>query len=1227
MVVNASGEFLALVSFFDRRNHDKSFRKVSLMGQGVKTKLYFGAEHDKSFLQEHQSLSLIPLFELLNSMSRCASDLFISLANWSRVEAPKFEISSLYVCTSESNELPKNVAGVVFAGSMCGQIARFYIFKDNNCMPISLSFGHSSKIVDFSSCKIPLFQNTISSLSWDGTVCLWNINDGICVKRYENLLPNGCQKIAMSKTAIEIAVVSGAFTPIYVINVHTGVITQAIRPTSRFVVGLEFYASADSEWLFAMDHNGLASYTSLTPSTATSHKMRIVRPEHKILAALPSPDFMYLLVVYSSSWSIVDICFEHWPMTTQKTESPILRACWLTERNIGIVEMDGTFSYWEVPPTRSPHIHADLLKRMTKEHDVIKSSLETACSMTGQTKVDLAKIREDKESILDPFLSSDEDKKKKTMSSRGSETFDPNEGEEEAAKPILRGHANATLNMPCIAGWDGKPLLGYDDSICIIANDYAEYSLSSGFAHQDRNTAVTAQCLIYNGDEILGLAEGLRNGQIIIRWLRNDKYLAKVKNWKHAVFQKKGHKANHPKVLNVNTNHCGKVVALFATKRYLFSSGKDCMVHVFSLPDFALLTTISIFTAPVISFWPGTLGPDWHGPKTKHVEKNIYLVTKDHVVAVINKNIGKYCNDREHHSVHHIKRIMAGHDGPVRNIWQSIQAHLLIIECNSLYIWSLLTSNLEAILTGQKKAEFLQGIGKRFVKLGPEQKYKTGVMNWSMRLGSLNFQIPVINVQKLALATRRMFQEHMNDPLSSFLDQVKNLPIIEEVLSEKTRHFFKRQGRYKYKTRFDLEFVGSSMIPTIYVPASRMGRKNHWQISSLVSAMILGTRISLSVGMRFHPSMIEYWKAIFHLNLWEQVESLEDYQRPSLFHLFTYVFGIQDEVHEVLFMLVSRYPEAVRYEWMEKIRKASSVFATLHSTMMLVWCTLATTLISSPQLSRDTVQTVVKYLSSVMTSEEIGAFVRELLARGIDVYKDYMTPELTQKVILAIAQNINADNACDAYSLGVFFKKRLEQFVEAAKDAIKSEKHELIAAFLDEISRQLSGVSGPDSANIETLLLLLLRGFCKLTKESASSIMKKVDISLPWFSYNETSRDVIYGNSRGEVRAVIGRPNSVLWTPALKICDTKIERVDLDPSGRMALVVSDEGKRVDFVRVQVDIKEDKETAELVESLGKTFSDGPPQIQWVSVTVVEFTGADGKVKRLDWPPVKWQIDGK
>lgn len=1159
-------------------------------------------------------------------MSRCASDLFISLANWSRVEAPKFEISSLYVCTSESNELAKNVAGVVFAGSMSGQIARFYIFKDDSCMPISLSFGHSSKVVDFSACKFPLFQNAVSSLSWDGTVCLWNVHDGICVKRYEKLLPDGCQKIAMSKTAIEIAVVSGAFTPIYVINVHTGVITQAIRPTSRFVVGLEFYASKDSEWLFAMDHNGLASYTSLTPSTATSHKMRIVRPEQKILCALPSPDFTYLLVVYSSSWSIVDICFEHWPFVTQKTQNPILKAVWLTERQIGIIEIDGTVSDWEVPETKSHHIHADLLKRMTQEHDVIKSSLETATSMTGKEEVDLAKIREDKESILNPFLRCDEPKKK-VMSSRGSETFDPNEGEEEAAKPILRGHATGQMNMPCLAGWNGKPLIGYDDIICIVANDFAEYRLSSGFNYADPNTAVTAQCLLHNDNEILGVAEGLRNGQIIIRWLRNDKHLSKTKHWKHSTFQKKGHKANHPKVLNVNTSHYGKVVALFATRRYLFSSGKDCLVHILSLPDFALLTTISIFTAPVVSFWPSYGHLDAHGQKTKPTHKSIYMITKNNVVAAVNKTPGKYLYDKEHHTVHHVTRIMAGHDGPIRSMWQSLQAHLLIIECNSLYIWSLLTSNLEAILSGQKKAEFLQGIGQRFVRIGPDPKCHSGVLGQSLRVGSLNLQIAVVNVQKLSAVTRRMFQEHMNDPLSSFLDKVKNLPIIEEILSEKTRHFFKRQGRYKYKTRFEIGFIGNSATPTIYVPTSKLCRKDHWQISSLVSAMILGTRISLSVGMRFHPSMVEYWKAIFHLNLWEQAKSLGDYQAPSLFHLFAYVFSIQDEVHEVLFSLLSRYSENSRYEWMEKIRKTSSVFPTLHSSLMLVWCTLATTLIGSPMLTRETIEQCVKYLSSVMTSEEIGAFVRELLARGIEVYKDFMTPELTRKVILAIAKNIDSDNSCDAYSLNVFFKQRLEQFVEAARDAIKSENHGLIAAFLDEISHQLSDVAGPDSSNIETLIPILLKGFCKLTKESASSIMKKVDISLPWFSYNETSRDVIYGNSRGEVRAVIGRPYGILWSKTIKVSENRIERVDLDPSGRMALVITEGGMHVDFLRIQVEVKDDKESAELIGSLEKTFTEGPPSIHWVGVTVVEFTGVDGKVKRLDWPQVKWQIDGK
>jgi WD40 repeat protein len=1059
---------------------------------------------------------------VIREVNRYSSDLYISLANWQRLRRPSFQISAVHVCDlRSSSRLPHNLSeeigaieAIVFAGSLRGEIASFLVGSERT-IPFSCGFGHSSKIVEIASCSIPLFTAAVVSLSVDGTLCTWNAHDGICIGCYPHLVPNGCRKLAISASAIEIAVIAGAFPAVYVVNIHEGRRMQILHPCTGFVVGLQFYATAESEWLFAMDHTGCATYSSLTKTTA-SHKLRLVTPENgrPILNAVPSPDFSFLLIVYENGYSVIDLCSHSFPSYSASTESCITRAVWPTISRFAYIEMCGKVAVKELVDARGPIPHSQILESLT-------NSLNTPVIQwnPGCPGVPLGALREDRNNFVDPFHVSgvpgrDHPPRPRSRPKAPRSTAARQIAEErKITEPTTVVEAQSQVEMPTIAPWMSELILAFDDVICNLPRNFEECSLPQAFMRRVPKDPVTAQCFLSQKKEIIGLVEGTLHGKIRIRYL----HVAT----KREITAKK---------------HNGRVVTLFVRDQLLFTSGKDCLVFIFELPNAIHLSTISLFTAPVISFC-------LLAEKTNtDVDNSLFCITSNSVVTTVDVHRGEqFCK---------VKKMMTGHDGKVQNIWFSGPSKMLIIEANSLYLWSLISGDLESILTGNQKYEFLKD-ANRFTRVIPATDVSDSYSLVPVRFGNLSLQLPLLNIFKIHEETKKVFEEYIRSDLAEVLRHVPNLPLILDLLGDHARHFFRSRGQLQFpRGHFSLVFVGQGRVPTFYFSTAKLSGRGHWQLSALASANILATRVLLSLGMRFHPTLQELREHLFRIDIGQLVEHVPGFQVPSLFHVFTYLFPCQDELYEFVFDIMSTYAEEVRRAWLLKLERASSFFPHLARILMLVWCTSTATLLQS--LKIDEVQKSGNYLMRELASEEIGSYVRELIVRGIDAYHKTITIDELKLVIRAIASHANRKHPNDIRSLRILFQKQRQVFLTVVHGVINEGHAPLIRAFFQEMATSIAEIQDRDE--IEKIVMIFGEAVEKGRVDRPEPLFEKVSQASPWVDWR--NRILAFGDTKGILKVSMVEGKKVLrgHYDTAPPAESFIDRVAFDPSAALLLV-------------------------------------------------------------------------
>ena len=818
----------------------------------------------------------------------------IALVDWKKVAPPDIEYTALMVCDFQKTpvqtyEVKGRLEAVLFVGCYTGEIIRWMIL-DTCVHPVTASFAHTSKVVQFSTCCFPIIRYAVASLSFDGTLAIWNAIDGLCIRSYKNILPNGCQRIATSKTAMEVAVVSGAFTNFYVVNIQSGVVTQEIRPVALRPICLSFYSVGNKEWLFTMESNGCASYTPITASG--SKRIRLFNATKKVLiAAVPSPDFSYLIVVYTTGYGLVALCRYGFPKHVEEELPGINTAVWLDKRRYIVVMHNGSYRMYAVDPSLDERPHAELLAPMEPTGE---PPIRSSVSWMNEEQLSQYKAKVD--TIMNP-LSPNTPFSPLSTTSQDSEAVELQTGK-FAPRYLLT--AEVLLPMPLVCTWKNEVVLGFGDTIIIGARSYAEFSLRTYF--KNRSDSITCQCFLLIDKIVEGIVLGRNDGYVVVN--------------KFAGFGKS--KTMLPQ------RHEGRVVSMCTTLEYLFTSGQDAVVNVYSLRDLTFVRAISIFVTPVLSFRRVSC-------KTKtHYDRFLFCVSEDRNVAVIDlKGLANVL-------------ICTGHDFDIEHIYLHPAMHILIIQARSLYFWSITTGNLESIVTGNEMGRYLQNGFEHFVEIIPPKNRHFGISYVPTRFGSMILRVANIDIEKLAKNIEYRLTQFLSKDLKTALSNLHNLQFVMEMLSGKARKRISQAVVPDFTKSFRIGTIGSDDVPTVYLPGTNVTGKVHWQISPQVTAAVTVTRVWLSHALRAHPELAENQSKYFRQRPFSTISKIPGFQKPDVYLLFKYTSNAPDPVRRVIIDLVSAaFSAEERKSWLSKLPDAIRCFPNQQPLLTLITKTLA----------------------------------------------------------------------------------------------------------------------------------------------------------------------------------------------------------------------------------------------------------------------------------------------
>lgn len=171
-----------------------------------------------------------------------------------------------------------NIQHLAAAGTDSGQIILLDVQK-NSIQYVALMCGHSCKVTDL----IQNDQNTFSSISVDGTICVWSISDAICIFTSNFTSIYAEYKFSASFINSETVYIWSDFGTVYLVNVTTGNIEKtysfpgllSFSPTNW--VNLIIVSKISSFDLYSVGENGI-SCNNLTKTFFDIHDIRICTP-------------------------------------------------------------------------------------------------------------------------------------------------------------------------------------------------------------------------------------------------------------------------------------------------------------------------------------------------------------------------------------------------------------------------------------------------------------------------------------------------------------------------------------------------------------------------------------------------------------------------------------------------------------------------------------------------------------------------------------------------------------------------------------------------------------------------------------------------------------------------------------------------------------------------------------------------------------------------------------
>ena len=1080
-----------------------------------------------------------------------APEFKVSLTDWSRIRPQSFHMSALHACRisiAKSNKFE----GFVFAGSYSGAIARFYVF-DNKAKARTCAYGHNAKIVQFDDCIVPIVKNCVVSLSVDGTICIWSVMDGLCIFKFENILPEGCQRIAVSKTQLDLAVVSGAFPQIFFVNLTEGnVMMKLQQQSSGFISCLSFYLTEFEEWLFMLDANGCATYLNMKFQNQNeengSQKIRIITPKNNdlILDAKPSPDFSYLLVMCSNSFYLIDIKYQHFPFYYHETEEPISGILWVNEKKFLVVYMNGDYNFYIVKKSNSNYTHGE----------VVLSLIRNSNQIQAKDSIQLNSFFKEREKYLNPLSTSDKEIKnvitddiipdvisnQSVTQSIKSVVLPPDEGDKVSTK----------IHNLCITPWKDDVIFGFNDTICVATHNYEEYSLKK-IGYFKKKNPVTAQCFITKNGKVDALVEGTENGEIWIRSLSEPDKEKQV----------------------LNKKHNGMVTAICSSGNHLITSGRDCLVYLFKIESsqYIEIKTFCQFSAPVVSFLhvKNIFKNRKHEKAALDMSHYIFCQTSNNVLAMI---------DIKNH--HQCKMVMSGLDGKIKSVFYHKSTKMILVECKSLHFWSLITTNLESIVTGNNKYKFINNLDSSYIPLIPISEEAYGVKYNMISTGNLSLQLPIIDIRKISKVIHVIFKKQNElKSLDEFLKEIPNSYFIYNLLPPKIKETINIYQNPE--VNFTFCFIGDKDVPTAYFPNSKIPSKySIWNISHLISSTIYGIYLILSSSMRSYP----LFDKIFNSEIRKVLkQKYTHYQVPSIFYLFLFMIASDLNAHEFINKFINSLSSTIRLEWIEKLKEASKYFTRYCGLFTLVRCYLVGTVLNKLDSKRqEDLLFSFSNLIGDIDSEQLGAFARDLIVSNISLYKEFLDANLPlkKKLILSVISNLGK-NYTDENCFFILFKEFTSICLEIAQSIIKTGDISIIKMLIKQINKYYEDGEKISNEDDFRKLFEIIFSWVDIIKDDVYSFLAKINNEIPWLSFCKATNSLAYSHEIGNFTIIVKRNNKFVNKfiyDVYQLDSIKVSSINFDPSGKFIMVISDEKKIVLIFKLNIIQSDETEKIEL-----------------------------------------------
>ncbi|EAX96595.1 hypothetical protein TVAG_140840 [Trichomonas vaginalis G3] len=1078
-------------------------------------------------------------------MSNMYEDLYISLISWSNMSLPHVECSAIHTTDLSKKKLrysfldDKPVQGVISFGCYSGELIRFIILKDE-VKPASVSFAHKTKIVALSDCYFQSNFFSVASLSFDGLFCIWSVQDGICLGKYEKIFPVGCQLMATSGDSI---VVSGSFPNVFIFNTSEERVTKILHPHYSFTAGIGIIPSDRSKVLFLMDSKGTVTYASIDPSITQTFKYQLLDPNRVVIKSLPSPSFKFLLTLYGdlpsanssaessspSYFSITDLSSVGFPSITHEYKD-LHTATWIDDYTFGVLSYSGSYTQFEINDKYVEGMDKSEEEEYYEDEEE-ESEENTNCPTEEeeflQQMTPKSPTSNDTATHIDYLYSQLKDlyPQLRDLSHPDAKIF----GRNRYCKiPITKSnlhleqlyYAQGTFPFGCITSFKKEIIAGFNDTVIFLSNNFDEFSLGQMFEQGPKRT--TAQCLNIQNDLVKEIIEGLEDGSISYYDLNSMTYYVQE---------------------NV---HKGRINEICTCGKYLFSAGSDNTLVVTNLETKQAVKTFQHFMSRITQF----LRP------IEKVRKPfcdyLFCLTEFGAISVIDiEQLDNVFN-------------MTGHDGQVTSIMIHSLSGILIVNAKSLFFWSLHSGNLESILRGNRKEIYLKDPDKNHVEVKPIQAFVNGVVYEQLLFGGNSLRVIDINIKTVSNQISNYLMRVADKSLKETIEGFPNLGLLSEVFSTYVCDFLKKNIGVEYGKHFNICFVGDKGVHTVNLIKQRL-HNDIWTFSSEVSSMILAMRIMLSMAMRNHPLFFDTMNDLINKYTISISSNIKYFKNPNVTSLFKYFKNSTPMIINYFMDMVEKYPQETRRRWMNYLQLVEGTTKYRRDLIIGAWIGLGTTVLST--LS-DTELKLLAERAQKLSNSQYRTFIPEVLYRCATRFKDIAGVSDIVIRTLITSQNagrIDLNILFDAAPIG-FLKNILQLSNEGQETLAKT----LINVIIDII------LQGRVRDDILFQMIQTIIGCSKASlTDHINKQLKAIDDKHKWFNFGADQHLIAYGNNSGTL-FVTKKIGSAFRSSILSLAKEPLLEVTSDASGNVITV----NTKSTIFEIQIKVADDQEHMQL-----------------------------------------------